>query len=655
MNAWMKVIAAFLFGALILATSACSLRYDFTECESDGDCARIEQPAAGEFYQCVDSECVLTPEVQCRVDSDCGNQQECAAGACQAITEPDAGDASDASDTADSADGSDASDVDELSCETTQECIDNFGESFYCAPEGKCVDTTHPHCDSVYYADSSRDDVILLGSIIPTEGAAYEGIGTTIRNGVRMALIEYSSNAFSLPGGQTVAHLQCQGGSAQRAEESAQHMKDIGVPIIVGPLTSSNYLQVVRNVSAVDDDNDGVFDDPMGAIAIGATSPAIANLDAAGKHAFQIIAPDRFQTSAAVDRTKLLRARSCLAAGEDTECTDDTTCQEAFGDEYVYDGESTEKPCIDSNPQVAVFVKDDQYGHDFQSLLISRFSDRYADATVEFYEYADPADLDFDPTRIQAEFGNVISASLGGPNALPTADIVLFVGTGEAASLAKGYIAALSNNTPIPPSSKRYIVSHGAAADLPNIFAGDDGLNDALIPNVEAVTPNIFNGRYYEKWQQRYSITFSAPAQTSVGGLAYDGAYMALFAMAGVPAGEEVNGTNVTAVISEGRLQNADAGNEIILEDNTSFPGEARSALRDDEDIDMVGVSGALDFAFEEGDNKGTIRSNYLGLDVNARQTAGGDTVYEVVPTRLYLLSEDQNDGTWMPMPPSSQ
>jgi hypothetical protein len=427
-------------------------------------------------------------------------------------------------------------------------------------------------------------------------------------------------------------------------------MKAIGVPITVGPLTSSTFLEVVRDVASVDADNDGTFENPMGAIAIGATSPAIGNLDSAGKHSFQIIANDRFQSSAIVDRASLLRWRSCVRTTGDAQCTNDSTCQANFGPDYIYDDAKPDSPCKDSDPEVAVFYKDDQYGRDLQSLLISRFGDRYSDATFKFYKYADPASLGFDETRIAQEFGSVISAALSGADALPAADLVMFIGTGESVALAKGYISALPNEQ--AALSKRYLFSHGGAADAPTLFAGAQPLSDTLMPNVESVTPTIFNQPYYAKWQQRYSITFSDPAQTSVGGLAYDAAYMGIFAMAGVASGDEINGTNVTKIIGDGHLQNADTGTEIILDENTSFPGEARQALKDGDDIDMVGVSGALDFVIEDEQNTGTIRSNYLGLDILSRETGSGTTVIEGVPVRIYGLIPGQNYGIWQPIPP---
>src|SRR5690554_6277450 len=233
-----------------LLSSGCSLRYDFTECETTGDCARIENPANGELYQCVQNECV--PRV---------------------VETLDARDESEDTETSDTEKSS--------ACTTTRQCLDDFGDSYYCTPAGECMDSAHALCEPIYYANNERGEVILLGSIIPTQGAAYAGIGTTIRNAVRMAVIEYASNALTLPSGATVAHLHCEGGSPAIARASAEHTRALGVPIVVGRLTSTSFIDVVRHVSALKDDQD-VLNNPMGTIALGATATSIANLSAIG-------------------------------------------------------------------------------------------------------------------------------------------------------------------------------------------------------------------------------------------------------------------------------------------------------------------------------------------------------------------------------------
>jgi hypothetical protein len=621
--------ALILLIAAAVALSACSLRYDFTECETNGDCARIENQAAGQLYQCVQNVCV--PEANSSIED-----------------ESDAG--ADADDARES-DSRDEPDAESTTCETTRQCQERFGETFYCAPFGECVDAAHAHCDPIYYPNDERGEIVLLGSIIPTQGAAYESLGRTIRNAVRMAVIEYASNALTLPGGATVAHLHCEGGSADIAREAAEHMRDIGVPIVVGPLTSSAFIEVVSDVGAVDANSDGVAENPMGAIAMGATATAIGSLDAIGKYAFQIISNDKMQASAMADRTLNLRWKSCVDADGAPECTDDASCQAKFDADYIFDADPAKAatPCKNTAPKIAVFYKDDQYGNGFHNLLIDRYFDHEGEVDVEYYKYPDPAALGFDPLRIRTEFTSIAFGAVRGDDAQTDTDLVVFIGTGEATVMAKLYIGALGE-VGISPASKRYIFSHGAAADVPSIFSGDTALPSQLQPLFEAIAPNIFNQPYYDRWQNRYAVAFEEPAQTSVGGVAYDAAYLGIFAMAGVAAGEPVSGANVTAVIEQGRLQNPE-GTEIILE-NATFPGAARQALKDGGDIDMVGVSGDLNFVIEGGENQGTVRANYLGLDLG---DVNGDGVLEIIPTRIYMLADGENFGAWAPIPPPSE
>lgn len=616
---------AILVGWSVFSAMGCSLRYDFSECETTGDCARIENPETDRLYQCVQNECVP-----------------------RAASVPDA--RSDAEDAIEAdAQDADTDNDDSLACTTTQYCLDEFGDSFYCTPAGECMDTASELCDPIYYPNSDRGEVVLLGSIIPTQGEAYAALGATIKNAVRMAVIEYTSNALTLPGGATVAHLHCEGGSPEIARASAEHLRALGTPVTIGPLTSSSFIEVIQHVAVPTEDAEGVMTPPMGAIAMGATASSIANLDAIGQYAFQIIPQDTMQASAIVDRTHNLRWRSCVMADGDDECTDDSSCQAnpLLGDDYVYDATKPATPCKDTAPKIAVFYKDDQYGNGLHDLFVDRYFDRYDDAEVKYYKYPDPASLDFDETRIRSQFTTIAMDALGGEDAQPDSDIVVFVGTGEATSLAKLYVGALGQIDQPAITERRYLFSHGAASDVPGLFEeGSTALPESLLPLFEAIAPNIFNEPLYSKWQNRYALTFDEPARTSVGGLAYDAAYMGIFAMAGVPDDQIIDGENVTNVLEAGRLQNPD-GLQINLE-GVTFPGEARNALRDGDDLDLTGVTGTLDFVVKEDKNQGTVRSDYLGFRVG---DANNDEVLEIIPTRAYILAEGEDFGQWAPLP----
>ena len=684
--------------------SACSARYDFTECESQAECSRFERidpsnPNNNELFACQENRCVVISD-QCRADLQCGGGMECNDGECEPVMDPDAGDTGDAEDTSMDTDMPDTTDTQEEetidnSCSTTQECLDspdfgegyacstdgtceettcsdtpvctdtfgedfacnadgacvtmncetttycneNFSENHYCPGSGKCVDTTLDICEDLFYpAGANRDDVVVLGTIIPTQVQGYESVGPTIRNGARMAVIEYGNAAVDLPGGQAVAHLQCEGGTTENALNAAEHLRAIEVPTIVGPLTSDTYINAVSNVTGDVDDN------PVVTISMSATSPSIEALTAAGTYSFQLIANDRFQSSAIADRAKQLNQRSCTEVTEN-ECTSGAECQATFGADWTFDSQSVNEPCVDSAPKVVAFYKDDKYGNDLQSLTASRFQDRYPGATIEFYQYATPADLNFDADQIAVEFGSVITSSLSGGTALPDADIALFIGTGEAIQLAGSYISALSNQG-LEPQKRQYLFSHGSAADTPQVLAGFQ-TPDPFLGRIEAVAPNVFNttDQLFESWQGRYSTIFNEPAQTTVGGLAYDSAFVSIFAMAAASAEGDVTAESVSQVLQAGTLQDS-AGQQVQLKEVTTFPVDAKLALGRGNTIDMVGVSGDLDFVFQNDQNLGIIRSDYLGLDATVRDTPQGP-VYEGVPARIYLLTPGESFGTW--------
>ncbi|MGM0556661.1 MAG: hypothetical protein ACQEVA_09820 [Myxococcota bacterium] len=709
MNRWTRVLLAALFLFVSLAAiSACSLRYDFTECSADSDCSRLEttgqaDPLNNELYECQDQECVVIPDWDCRTIDDCDTGQTCESNKCvEDVIDNDAGDTDDAGDTGDTGDTGDAGDTEEVidnTCETDADCVtpgeacaansecapvdcssdgdsyctdtfgsdyacgtgdecastacngaiegtdleeteycrDAFGESFYCGPSETCMDTARAGCEDLFYpSDVPKKKVMILGSIVPT-GPGFEGLGTTIVNGVRMALIEFTENAGQLLDNTTVAHLQCSPGSDGTAVELADHMRALGVTSIVGPLTSGNYLDVVRNSTG--DSTDA----PAVTIAPGATSPSIENLSAAGTYSFQLIANDTFQSTAIVDRLSDLRDRSCTEV-TDTECTIDTECAAQFGPDWEFNDQNASEPCHDPNPNIVVFYKDDKYGRDLQTFVQSRFGDRYDQASVKYYEYENP--LGMSESEIQTSYANLATTAISEETDVP--DQVVFIGTGEAVSFAGIYISALSNASK-DPTTRTYVFSHGAAADTPTLFS-DVGLSDVFLERVEAIAPNIFNttNGLYEPWQLRYSAIFNEPAQTSVGGIAYDSALMHIFAMDAASVSGPITADSVSQVLQDGVLQDA-SGTQILFKD-PNFPGEAQQQLGRGNNIDLVGVSGQLNFVYENDVNLGIVRSNYIGLDVRSRDTPTG-TVYEGTPARLYILQSGEIFGTWAPIP----
>jgi hypothetical protein len=579
-------------------------------CETDADCDSGEACASNS--ECAALDCTADGDTYCTDtfgdDYACGAGDECKPTAC-------------------------SDDIAGTDLESTEYCIDAFGESFYCAPSGSCLDTARAGCEPIFYpSDVPKRDVVILGSLVPT-GPGFEALGTTIVNGVRMALIEYTNNAGQLLNNSTVAHLQCSPGTDGTAIELANHMRDLGVATMVGPLTSENYLAVARNATGDPGDR------PIVTIAPGATSPAIENLSAAGTYAFQLIANDKFQSTALVDRLEDLKDRSCTEVAS-AACTDDSECAAQFGSDWVFDSSDDGTECTDPDVNITVFHKDDKYGADLKAFVQTRFGDRYDTANVQYYQYDNP--LGLSESEIQTRYAGTATTAISGET--KDSDIVVFIGTGEAVSLAGIYITSLANGGK-DPTTRTYVFSHGAAADTPSLFS-DVGLSDPYLDRVEAVAPNIFNtlDGLYEPWQLRYSAIFNEPAQTSVGGIAYDSALMQIFAMDAASANGEVTAEAVSQVYQDGILQDP-SGTQIEFKDPT-FPGTAQQQLGRGNSIDLVGVSGQLNFVYDGDTNLGIVRSDYIGLDVESRNTPTG-TVYEGVPSRLYILTSGEVFGNW--------
>ena len=240
MNRWTRLLLAALFlFTSVTAISACSLRYDFTECSADSDCSRLEttgqsDPLNNALYECQNQECVVVPDWDCRTDADCANGQNCESNKCiEEVIDNDTGDTGDAGDTSDTQDteevidntcetiddcdpgeGCSASGAcealdcatdgdsyctatfgDEFACAVNDECatsncsedipgadsslteycIDAFGDSFYCAHSGTCLDTARPGCEDLYYPSDVPRKKVMILGSIVPTGPWLRG------------------------------------------------------------------------------------------------------------------------------------------------------------------------------------------------------------------------------------------------------------------------------------------------------------------------------------------------------------------------------------------------------------------------------------------------------------------------------------------------
>lgn len=270
-----------LLGAL-LALGGCSVLLDFTECDSDNDCAALE----GGPWACVEGACAQQ-SAQCQSDADCASQAprtSCVANTC---VEP--------TDTSDITDVSDGDEGDALPSTCTQhaECRAVDTNTFCDSASSACVSAVTEEC-GFFDFPAGAENVVFIGSIIPTT-PPFDTLALPLQQAVQLAISDFNA-AGGLPGGRKIAWVGCDSlGSSERAQTAARHLVDtVGVPAIIGPVLSEAFIAAVTNVTS----QAGVF-----AISPTATSPNISGLDPL---AWRNISSDVFQAHAFVDRVEAL-------------------------------------------------------------------------------------------------------------------------------------------------------------------------------------------------------------------------------------------------------------------------------------------------------------------------------------------------------------
>lgn len=411
----LRWIVALCFGIL----SGCSLTFDFTECESDSDCEQLQDGP----YVCVSNACESVANEE---DPECFNDTECTEApftSCDSTTntcvDPSAN--NDDSDMGpdvtmmpDAEVDMEEPDLDDReSCSRNSECS---GETELCVDEF-CVEAVSQDC-SAPYGDLSASNSVVLGTILPMT-APYDTIGPPLSKSIQLAVDDFN-RIGGIPGG-SVIWVNCNDrGNADVARRAATHLvENLGVQGIIGPLFSTPFISVVRDVTK----DAGVF-----TISPTATADALTNLNDDGL-AWRTIATDRLQAAAIVAKVRELQA--------------------------------------ESSRLVTVFYKNDAYGVG----LFNELSPRLAQAlggnqNVTGVLYEDPATLNFDQAQISAEFGRAVGA------APSSANLVIMIGTSETAGLAGAYIQARG---PI-----EVLFSHGGVTEMARIVTGNDALQPLL-------------------------------------------------------------------------------------------------------------------------------------------------------------------------------
>ncbi|MCA9660511.1 MAG: ABC transporter substrate-binding protein [Myxococcales bacterium] len=470
-------------------------------------------------------------------------------------------------------------------CDSHQTCADAFGDDFLCGTAGKCISAVTAACPSIAWPEGvSRDKVVFLGSMIPVS-PPYDAITMPLQNAIELAVEDFNSTT-ALPGGRKVAWLACDDrGISDVAVEAATHLVDeVGVQAIVGPLFSEEVLRVAKEVTI-----------PAGAFLISPTASNKTITDLADDGlVWRTIPSDIYQSSAIRDRV-----------------------------------------LVDLDPKPAsmvILAKDDIYGDGIIEDTVPGLEAGGLQMTV--IRYADPTSFASD-----AELLNAYSLVVAGAfDAQP--DVLLIVGTSEAAQLIGAYIQTWSDLTPGDPLP-RFMVSHGAVPILEDVGAA---LDPALWPLLEGTSPIIQDPENFSAYNVRYKIRFNDQDALTTSSLSYDAAMVVMFSMA--TAGDvDITGARVAAGVA--RLVDK-AGAAISFGGaNLSFIKQTVDTLASGANVDLRGVSGELDFDLATGE----VRTNIVGWDIQPKQ--GTTNVPVLTLARIYLLGEaPATTGVWMPLMP---
>jgi ABC-type branched-subunit amino acid transport system substrate-binding protein len=535
---------------------------------------------------------------ECTTDSDCdfGAGGRCDDGRCVADNPTGDGDGDETGDETGDGDG-DATgdgdgdgdgdetgdgDGDPTQCTTHTECVDAHNDNWLCGSDGTCMNGITSECQSLVWPnDTPQDKVVFVGSIMPTS-PPFTNLILPVQNAMQLAVEDFNKEA-SLQNGEKLAWIACDSrGSAELAKVAAQHLVDVGAPAIVGPVFSESAIAVATDVAIPN----GVF-----MITPTATNKALTTL-ADNDLVWRPIASDVYQANAMGDRMN----------------------------------------AIASEQSTVILYKDDIYGNDLAEDTYARLSGPLGAATktYAYTVFADPEDL-------QDEIAEVLGPVIA--NDQP--ETVVILGTSEATAIILIYLQAASQIDPqlIP---QKFIMSHGAVPSMPVTVqtATDDPTRQLLYSIMEGVAPIIFDESNFAAFNVRYKIKFNNEDAITTSSLSYDSLLVAAFAMAAIPEGEAITGTNMAAQMS--RLVDAD-GTFINFSGGTSFISTAVNALSTGGSVDLQGVSGPLDFDVETGD----VRTNLLGWE--AAPIGGNLSTPTLAPQRMYVLDpEPATDGNWV-------
>lgn len=484
-----------------------------------------------------------------------------------------------------------------------------------CGPDNICLELLSTECQHLQYPedDFDRNDIVFLGSIMPT-GGAFEDLVQPLENAVQLAVEDFNDNT-TLQGDRQIAWVACDSTTGtDAATAAATHLTtNVGVPAIVGPVFSESVLAVAQDVT---------IDNEVFIITPTATATSITELDDANL-VWRTISPDTYQANGIIDRMLERRAEA-----EDTNLA-----------------------------RMLVLAKDDAYGTGLLGAIQTPLENGLGGVEIHFATYENPAIFDSQEDLL-ASYGATIAGAFATLPSDYTAredhfTDILFMGTSETQALLYAYFSALSLiKDPVPLPIFHF--SHGSVADLERMVdeIGPTPGTGPLVPlkpviaaNIEGFSPIIFDEMNFDAFNIRYRIRFNNEDALTTAALSYDAAMAILFAMSTVPGDEDISGPVIAAAFP--RLMDPD-GTAISFSGATlGFIEDARNALAvDGGSVDLRGVSGALTW-----DDAGDLRTGLFGWHVvDLDESAEVDP--RAVPHRTYVLDKaPAATGTWIDLP----
>ncbi len=450
-------------GSLLLAlASGCSLTLDFEECNVDDDCRQI-----GGGLSCVEGLCVEEgEEPECNGDEDCQARAPRTACVAERCVEPEPEPEPDAP------------------CSTAR-CAETLGDNFICGVGGVCVSALSAQCNTIV-GPIERDNVFLIGSILPTSGQ-FGGLGLPIQQAAELAAVEFN-DASGLPNGQRIVLIGCdEAGDLVQGLAAARHLVEtVGVKAIVGPAFSGIYIEVTTNVTV-----------PAGVMTMSpsATSPLITGLDDQGL-GWRTVASDVFQGVAIADLVRDLGLQ-----------------------------------------RVTVLNKGDAYGRGLRDRVGQELFEELGEAGLVSLEYADPGE--------GAVNVGVVSDALGDQ---PNPEAILLLGTSEALDLMLAYEGAVVEQGLVPP--RYILTDGGKDGTRFQELIDGGQVSVELLSRISGTEPDHQNGSNFFSFDLRFKARNNNQPAGVFTANAYDAVYLLAYGSIAAGQVGEVTGATIAASMS---------------------------------------------------------------------------------------------------------